>query len=150
MMAPSMKIPPDPITVLEQRLAYRVLAYVADSRGISDEFTLRGLRGWMLCQKWPDPIASARLECLAVLSWTAICDVEAAPDSESEVRQELARQLDFLDGIINKRPATLDTLLTSQSRERAYGSLQAAAAPGSSRREKLGLPRFNVAGGRGI
>jgi hypothetical protein len=133
-----------PISVLEQRFAYRVREYVAGGRSIDPEFTLPGLRSWMLCQHWPDPAISRLVECLAVLSWSAICQVEAEPERELAVRSELAHQLDFLDGVDPHRPATLDTLLSPQGRTTTYANLRKAAEPGSSRRELWGLPRFNV------
>jgi hypothetical protein len=143
--APGKRAPVDPIAALEQRFIYRVHEYLADGRNIDAEFTLPGLRGWMLCQHWPEPAASTKLECLAVLSWTAICQVETEPDREREVRRELARQLDFLEGSSTDRPASLDALLSTKSRIGAYASLQQASEPGSARREDFGLPRFNAA-----
>jgi hypothetical protein len=137
--------PVDPVANLEQRFFFRVHEYLADDRSIDAEFTLPGLRGWMLCQKWPEPDASQKLECMAVLSWTAICLVESAPEREPDVRRELARQLDYLVGSSSQRPASLDAMLSNQSRELAYASLRNAAEPGSSGRESRGLPRFNVA-----
>ncbi len=145
MIASKKLAPVDPVANLEQRFFYAVHEYLADDRSIDAEFTTPGLRGWMLCQKWPDPTASQKLECLAVLSSTAICLVESDPDREGEVRRELARQLDYLDGSSSQRPANLDELLSSQSRAVAYASLCKAAEPGSSDRESRGLPRFNVA-----
>lgn len=137
-------VPADPAATLEQRFFYRIQEYLADRRSIDAEFTLPGLRGWMLSQKWPDP-PSEKLECLAVLSWTAICQVESSPDEEDEIRRELGRQLDYLDGSSSLRPATLDTLLSADGRTEAYTSLRRAAEPGSSRREYWGLPRYNAA-----
>ncbi len=145
MNAPKKLTPVDPIAALEQRFIYRVHEYLADGRSIDAEFTLPGLRGWMLCQSWPEPPASAKLECLAVLSWTAICQVETDPDRESEIRRELARQLDFLDGSSSTRPATLDAILSTEGRTGTYTSLRQASEPGSNRREFWGLPRFNAA-----
>lgn len=143
--APSKHAPVDPIAALEQRFIYRVHEYLADGRSIDAEFTLPGLRGWMLCQHWPEPAASTKLECLAVLSWAAICQVESDPDRENEIRRELGRQLDFLDGSSAVRPASLDVLLSKKGRTGAYASLQQASQPGSARRESFGLPRFNAA-----
>lgn len=135
----------DPIAQLEQQLAYRVRACVAGGRTIDTEFTLPGLRGWMLCQRWPDPAPSAWLECLAVLSWSAICAIDADPDQEVVIRGELARQLEYLDGAHVRRPQSLDAFRFEQTRLELYNSLRKAAEPGSSRREFFGLPRFNAA-----
>jgi hypothetical protein len=132
-------------TLLEQRLAYRVRAWVADGRSLDAEFTLTGLRGWMLCQTWPFPAPTAWLECLAILSWAAICMIETEPDRESIVREELARQLDYLDGASARRPASLDAFRLEQTRIDLYSNLRKAAEPGSTRREFFGLPRFNSA-----
>jgi hypothetical protein len=143
--APVKRAPIDPIASLEQRFIYRVHEYLAFGRNIDAEFTLPGLRGWMLCQHWPEPSASTKLECLAVLSWTAICQVESEPDREGDVRRELARQLDFLEGSSSVRPTSLDAILSKKGRAGTYASLQAASAPGSARREDFGLPRFNAA-----
>mgnify|MGYP001411203049 CR=1 FL=1 len=140
------KLPPvDPNTTLEQRFAYRVQVYLANSRSIDAEFTLPGLRGWMLCQKWPDPPATSRLECLAVLSWAAICRADGEHDNEDDIRSELGRQFDFLTGQSSRKPATLDALLSPGGRRSTYTSLCTAASPGSASRETLGLPRFNAA-----
>jgi hypothetical protein len=143
--APKKLTPVDPIAALEQRFIYRVHEYLADGRNVDAEFTLPGLRGWMLCQKWPDPPDSPKLECLAVLSWTMICQVESDPERESEIKRELARQLDYLDGSSTKRPTTLDAVLSTEGRSGAYASLRKASEPGSTRREFWGLPRFNAA-----
>jgi hypothetical protein len=143
--APQKPAPVDPVVALEQRFAYRVQMYLANSRGIDAEFTLPGLRGWMLCQKWPDPPPSATLECLAVLSWSAICRVNSDPDDEDAIRSELGRQFDYLTGQSSRKPASLDGLLSPKGRRSAYDSLREASAPGSSSRESLGLPRFNAA-----
>lgn len=139
-------MPPNeqPINIFEQRFAYRVREYVAGGRSMDAEFTLPGLRSWMLSQRWPEPTDSLLLECLAVLSWSAICQVEAEPEQETVIRSELARQLDFLEGNDPHRPATLDTVLSMQGRNTTYANLRKAAEPGSSRREYWGLPRFNV------
>lgn len=145
MNAPKKLTPADPIAALEQRFTFRVHEYLADGRSMDAEFSILGLRGWMLCQQWPDPPASQKLECLAVLTWTAICQVESDPEREREVRRELARQLDFLDGSSTKKPSTLDAVLSTKGRSGAYASLRKAAEPGSIRREHLGLPRFNAA-----
>lgn len=144
MNAPKKLTPVDPIAALEQRFIYRVHEYLADGRNMDAEFSILGLRGWMLCQQWPNPPASQKLECLAVLTWTAINQVEADPDRERDIRRELGRQLDYLDGSSTKKPATLDTVLSAEGRLGAYESLRNAAEPGSSRREKLGMPRFNA------
>jgi hypothetical protein len=136
---------PQPSTLLEQRLSYRVRAWVADGRSIDTEFTLPGLRGWMLCQTWPSPAPTAWLECLAVLSWSAICMIDTEPDRELNIRQELARQLEYLDGASDRRPSSLDAFRLEQTRLDLYASLRKAAEPGSSRREFFGLPRFNTA-----
>ena len=145
MNAPKKLTPLDPDALLEQRFTYRVQAYLADNRNIDAEFTLPGLRGWMLCQKWPDPPGSATLECLAILCWAAICQVESEPERESDIRSELERQIDYLTGGKSRRPASLDTLLSRRGRANAYASLLQAAAPGSSHRVLFGLPRFNAA-----
>lgn len=133
------------MVALEQRFAYRVQVYLTDSRSIDAEFTLPGLRSWMLSQKWPDPPTSATLECLAVLSWDAICRVDRQPGEEAAIRDELGRQFDFLTGQSSRKPATLDALLSPGARSETYLNLCEAAAPGSSSRESLGLPRFNAA-----
>lgn len=137
--------PVDPIAALEQRFAYRIQMYLANSRNIDLEFTLPGLRGWMLCQTWPQPPASATLECLAVLSWTAVCRMERQPADEDDIRGELAHQFDYLTGHQSRKPAALDALMSARGRRAAYASLCEAATPGSSSRVLLGLPRFNVA-----
>lgn len=137
-------IPIDPVASLEQRFTYRLSEYLADRRNTDAEFTLPGLRGWMLSQSWPDPPASEKLECLAVLCWTAMCRMESEPERESEIRHELAGQLDYLDGSSNRRPASLVAALSTPARTTTYASLRQAAEPGSSRREGLGLPRFNA------
>lgn len=142
--APQNLPPADPLVALEQRFAYRVQVYLANSRSIDAEFTLPGLRGWMLCQKWPDPPSSPTLECLAVLSWDAICQMDGQPDDEDAIRGELGRQFDYLTGQSSRKPATLDTLLSSQVRRTTYLNLREAAAPGSTSRESLGLPKFNA------
>jgi hypothetical protein len=134
-----------PISVFEQRFAYRVREYLAGGRSLDAEFSLPGLRSWMLCQRWPDPDVSLLLECLAVLSWSAICQAEAMPDDEFLIRQELARQLNVLEGLEPLRPPTLDIELSMQKRTDTYADLRKAAEPGSSRRELWGLPRFNAA-----
>lgn len=140
------QLPPvDPVINLEQRFFYRVHAYLADDRNIDAEFTLLGLRGWMLCQKWPEAAESQKLEFLAVLSWNAICQAETEPSRERDIRRELACQLDYLDGSSPHRPATLDRVLSSQSRAVVYANLRKASEPGSSSREYWGLPRFNAA-----
>jgi len=144
MNAPKKLTPIDPIAAMEQRFTYRIHEYLADGRNIDAEFTLPGLRGWMLCQSWPDPPESPKLECLAVLSWTAICQVESDPEREREIRRELARQLDFLDGTSSAKPTTLDDVLSTKGRKGAYSNLRQAAEPGSTRREFWGLPRFNA------
>lgn len=142
-MTPSSKSSPiDPIAALEQRFTFRLAEYLTERRSMDAEFSLPGLRGWMLSQKWPDATASRKLECLAVLSWAAICQSEADPDRENEIRHELARQLDYLDGSSNHRPATLDS--TMSTRESTYASLRQASEPGSRGRVERGLPRFNV------
>jgi hypothetical protein len=133
---------PDPNTLLEQRLAYRVRAYVAGGRAMDAEFTLPGLQGWMLCQAWPLPPPTAWLECLAVLAWSAICSIENDPDREQSVRDELARQMGYLEGGETPRPASLDQFRLENVRLDLYASLRQAAEPGSSRRRLLGLPRF--------
>jgi hypothetical protein len=143
--SPSMTPPPDQSTLLEQRLSYRVRAWIADGRSTDTEFTLPGLRGWMLCQTWPFPAPSAWLECLAVLSWSAICVIDTDPDQELVVRTEFARQLEYLDGTSIRRPVSLDAFRLEQTRIDLYTSLRKAAEPGSSRREFFGLPRFNSA-----
>ncbi len=142
--APKKSNPIDPIATLEQCFRYRVQEYLADNRRIDAEFTLLGLRGWMLCQSWPDPPASRSLECLAVLMWSAIRQVEADPDGERDIRRELERQIDFLDGSSAHHPATLNALLSPSGRAAAYANLRTASAPGSARRELWGLPRFNA------
>lgn len=136
---------PKSIAQLEQQLAYRVRAYLGAGRTQEALFTLPGLRGWMLCQTWPFPAPSAWLECLAVLSWSAICAIDADPKQESMVRNELARQLDYLDGVGVRRPASLDAFRSERTRTELYASLRKAAEPGSSRRVFFGLPRFNPA-----
>lgn len=142
----SKKLPPiDPVVSLEQRFIYRISEYLANRRNTDAEFSLPGLRGWMLSQDWPDPPASQTLECLAVLCWSAISQMDVDSDRESEIRQELGLQLDYLDGNSSKRPVSLEKALSSQSRTNTYASLRQASAPGSSRREALGLPRFNAA-----
>jgi hypothetical protein len=141
----SMTPPRDPTSLLEQRLEYRVRAYAAGGRAMDAEFTLLGLRGWMLCQPWPFPAPSAWLECLAVLSWSAICSIDLEPEREGVVRNELARQLEYLDGADTLRPTSLDAFRLEQTRIDLYTSLSNAAKPGSSHRERFGLPRFNAA-----
>jgi hypothetical protein len=133
---------PDPNVFLEQRLAYRVREYVAGGRSIDDPFTLAGLRTWMLCQAWPFPASSARLECLAVLSWSAICVIESEPEREVTVRNELSQQLAYLEDASARRPVSLDAFRAEQTCIAIYASLRKAAEPGSRRRELLGLPRF--------
>jgi hypothetical protein len=128
---------------LEQQLAYRVNACVIGSRTTEQIFTLSGLRGWMLCQSWPPQALSARLECLAVLSWSAICSMDVDPEREAIALNELARQLEFLGGARIPRPSSLDAFESAQTRHELYGGLRKAAEPGSSRREFFGLPRFN-------
>lgn len=140
-----MKPSPNPIAQLEQQLAYRVRAYLAAGRTQDAVFSLPGFRGWILCQTWPSPAPSAWLECLAVLSWSAICAIDADPEREVIVRGELSRQLDYLDGANVRRPASLDAFRSEQTRDDLYTSLRKAAEPGSSRREFFGLPRFNAA-----
>lgn len=137
--------PPDPNTFLEQRLDYRVRAYAAGGRAMDVEFALAGLRVWMLSQTWPFPAPSAWLECLAALSWSAICAIDAEPEREANVRSELARQLDCLEVTAARRPTSLDELRSGQTCTDLYTSLRQAAEPGSLRRELLGLPRSGAA-----
>jgi hypothetical protein len=134
----------DPDSNLEQQLAYRVAACLADARTTDPTFTLPGLRGWMLCQRWPEAALSARLECLAVLTWSAICSIDADPDQEPSVLKELAWQIEYLGGVRALRPASLDAFQSVQARRDLYGSLRKAAEPGLSRREFFGLPRFDT------
>ncbi len=129
---------------LEQQLAYRVRAYIAASPQRESEFTLSGLRIWMLSQSWPWAGRSAWLECLAVLSWSAICAIDAEPEREVVIQGELERQLDFLDGANVRRPSSLDAFRSDETRVEVYTALRAAAEPGSARRQSLGLPRFNA------
>jgi len=136
--------PIDPVASFEQRFAFRIYQYLANDRNADAEFTLAGLRGWMICQTWSDPPASPTLECLAVLSWTMIRQIEAVPAREPELRRELGRQLDFLDGSSAKRPASLDVALARSARAGMYANLRDAAGPGSARRQSLGMPRFPV------
>lgn len=133
-----------PASVLEQRFAYRIREYLAGGRTQDAEFSLPGLRSWMLCQQWPDPPESLLLECLAVLGWSAICQIEDRPADESAIRQELGRQLDYLEGHTTDRPPSLDHELSMTNRVRTYANLRHAAEPGSARRERWGLPKFNV------
>lgn len=134
----------DPVASLEQRFIYRLSEYLANRRSTDAEFSLPGLRGWMLSQTWPDPPASQTLECLAVLCWSAMCQMDADADREDEIRHELGMQLDYLDGSSNKRPVSLETVLSAENRADTYANLRQASAPGSSRREAWGLPRFNA------
>ncbi|MCA9859012.1 MAG: hypothetical protein KC438_04780 [Thermomicrobiales bacterium] len=144
-MAASKKSPPiDPVVSLEQRFIYRLSEYLANRRNTDPEFSLPGLRGWMLSQTWPDPAASQTLECLAVLCWSAMCRMDADADREDEIRHELGMQFDYLEGRSNNRPASLERVLSPESRADTYANLRQASAPGSSRREALGLPRFNA------
>ncbi|HET9662254.1 MAG TPA: hypothetical protein VFP05_18150 [Thermomicrobiales bacterium] len=130
---------------LEQRLMYRLQEYLADRRGIDAEFTLPGLRGWMVSQPWPELPVPQRLECLSVLVWSAICQVDDAPEREGEVRHELMLQLEFLEGGHIEQPPTLAQVLSETARTAIYQDLRAAANPGSMRRATWGLPRFNAA-----
>lgn len=136
---------PDPNTLLEQRLDYRVRAYIAGGRTVDPEFTLPGLRSWMLSQIWPLPAPSDWLECVAVLCWSAICSIESESEREVAVRNELRGQMDYLDGASPRRPRSLDAFRSEETRSELYASLRNAAAPGSARRESSGLPRFNAA-----
>lgn len=133
------------VTRLEQQLAYRVHAYLAEGRQQDSVFSLPALRMWMLGQTWPFPVPSTRLECLAVLSWSAICAIEAEPEREVVIRGELGRQMDYLDGANVRRPVSLDAFQPAQARIALYTNLRTAAEPGSSRRQIVGLPRFNAA-----
>lgn len=132
----------DPVASFEQRFAFRIYQYLANDRNADAEFTLAGLRGWMVCQTWADPPASPTLECLAVLSWTMIRQIEAAPAREAELRRELGWQLDYLGGSSARRPASLDIALAQPARATVYANLRDAAGPESTRRQSLGLPRF--------
>ena len=134
----------DPNISLEQQLAYRIAACLAGTRSIDLTFTLPGLRGWMLCQRWPEAAHSDRFECLAVLTWSAICSIDAAPERESIVLKELTQQIEYLGGTRVLRPASLDAFRSAQRRHDLYASLRKAAEPGSSRREFFGLPRFDT------
>ena len=138
-------VPPDSSVTLEQRFIYRLQEYLANRRGIDSEFTLPGLRGWMVSQPWPEAPTSQRLECLAVLVWAAICQVDEAPEREREVRQELIHQLDFLEGGRADQPPNLPDVLAKKARTALYKDLLAAANPSSTRRATWGLPRFNTA-----
>lgn len=145
MNAPRKHTPVDPIAALEQRFTYRVHEYLSDGRSVDAEFRLPGLRGWMLSQQWPDPPASRKLECLAVLSWNMICRAESEPEHEGDFKRELGQQLDYLDGSSARRPASLDAVLSSEGRAGTYASLRKASEPGSAHRKSCGLPRFNAA-----
>ncbi len=144
-MPTSKPLPPlDPVVSFEQRLTFRIYQYLANDRNADAEFSLAGLRGWMICQRWSDPPASNTIACLAVLSWSMICQADAAPEQERALRYELGRQLDFLDGSSQMRPASLDVVLSQSVRDRVYADLREAAGPDSTRRQSLGLPRFSA------
>lgn len=99
----------------------------------------------MISQPWPEDPAPQRLECLAVLVWSAICQVDDTPEREREIRQELIDQLDFLEGGRKEQPPGLQKILAETTRTALYQDLQLAANPGSTRRATWGLPRFNTA-----
>lgn len=135
---------PQHIRLFEQRFAYRVREYVNGGRANNSEFSLSGLRGWMLAQNWPEPALSQRIHWLAVLSWSAIRQAEADPSREPEIRRDLGRQLAFLDGTSPNQPQSLAPLLAEHKQAEIYADLHEAAQPGSAVRSSLGLPRFNV------
>jgi hypothetical protein len=136
--------PIDPIVALEQRFIYRLHEYLADSRNIDAEFTLPGLRGWMLCQKWPEASSSRLLEQLGALSWTMICQVESDPNCEGELRRDLGLTLRGSNHN-PKRTTPFDAALSKEGRADAYNSLRKASEPGSLVRTSLGMPRFDAA-----
>jgi hypothetical protein len=144
MKTPKPLLPLDPLAALEQQLAYRVHAYLTNQRRMAAEFTLPGLRDWMLCQTWPVAPERQSLECLAVLAWSAVCQADGAPDQEAAIRQGLIQQLDFLGGISNLRPSSLEIIESAPKRTRAYQELCSASAPGSAGRVLVGLPRASV------
>jgi hypothetical protein len=136
--------PPDPIKELEARLSFRISEYLSNDRSSEADFSMSGLRVWMVGQRWSEPVGSAMLECLAVLCWDMIRQYEAAPEREAELRRELIRQLDYLNGRSATRPASLNIVLASAMRDRIYGNLRDASRTGSAMREALGLPRIHV------
>jgi hypothetical protein len=139
------KLPPvDPVRDLEQRLAYRVHSFLSAHRQEDAEFSIHGLRVWMLSQTWPHTPQRASLECLAVLAWNAVCAADRDFFPEAEIRAELARQLDYLGGRSARRPESLAVVTTETQRARLYQSLLAAAEPGSRYRSDYGLPRYNT------
>ena len=144
-MRSSDHLPPvDPIRDLEQRLAYRVHSFLSAHRRQDAEFSVLGLRAWMLSQTWPITPQRASLECLAVLAWNAVCAADRDVLPEDEIRAELARQLDYLGGRSTRRPQSLAVVTSDHERSRLYQSLLAAAEPGSRYRSDYGLPMYSA------